>query len=460
MYEVNINSCGKIHFIGIGGISMSSLAHILLTKGRKVSGSDAKSSPLTKELEELGAEIFYGQKKENIKDDVEAVVYTAAISDDNPELMEAKDRGLPLLSRAQFLGQIMTHYETAIGVSGTHGKTTTTSMISEILMEADTDPTILVGGILNSIGGNYRIGSSKTFITEACEYTNSFLSFAPTLGVILNISADHLDFFKDLDDIRHSFKEYAKLIPPKGCLVINHDIDNLSYITEGLSCKVVTFSTSSKEADCYAQDIKYDNMACGEFDLIFKGNKIGHIALNVPGVHNIANALASAAACLCLDLSEDAVICGLQKFAGTERRFQKKGEIGGVTIIDDYAHHPDEIKATLTAAKNYPHNTLWCVFQPHTYSRTKALLDDFATSLSLSDKIVLAPIYAARETDTLGISSKDLQKKIQALGKEVYFFPSFDEIESFLLENCSKGDLLITMGAGDVVKIGDHLLGK
>ena len=460
MYEININKCGKIHFIGIGGISMSSLAHILLSKGRKVSGSDAKSSPLTKELEDMGAEIFYGQRSENIKDDVEAVVYTAAISEDNPELMEARKRNLPLLSRAQFLGQIMTHYNKAIGVSGTHGKTTTTSMISEILLQAKTDPTILVGGILNSIGGNYRIGSDGTFITEACEYTNSFLSFAPTVGVILNISADHLDFFKDLDDIRHSFKEYAKLIPEKGSLVINHDIENLSYITNDLSCKIITFSTSCKEADYYAEKIEFNDMACAEFDLMNKGNKLAKISLKVPGIYNVGNALAAAATCLSLDLSLDDICTGLEKFSGADRRFQKKGEIGGVTIIDDYAHHPDEIKATLTAAKNYPHKTLWCVFQPHTYTRTKALMDEFAEALAMSDKVVLANIYAARETDTLGISSADLQKKIQALGKEVYYFPSFDEIESFLLENCAKGDLLITMGAGDVVKIGENLLGE
>ncbi len=460
MYEVNINTCGKIHFIGIGGISMSSLAHILLSKGRKVSGSDAKKTELTKELEAMGAEIFYGQRAENIKDDVEAVVFTAAISDDNPELMEAKRKNLPLLTRAQFLGQIMSHYENAVGVSGTHGKTTTTSMISQILLEADTDPTILVGGILNSIGGNYRIGASNTFITEACEYTNSFLSFAPTLGIILNISADHLDFFKDLDDIRHSFREYAKLIPARGHLVINQDIENLSYITEGLSCAIVTFSAESKDADYYADNISFNNMACGEFDLYAKGEKLGHIALNVPGIHNISNALAAIAACHTLELDFSAICSGLKKFSGADRRFQMKGEIGGVTIIDDYAHHPDEIKATLKTAQNYPHKTLWCVFQPHTYSRTKALLDEFAEALSLSDKVVLASIYAARETNTLGISSLDLAEKLKEKGKEVYFFPSFDEIETFLLENCSDGDLLITMGAGDVVKIGENILGN
>ena len=459
MYQIDFQKPLHIHFIGIGGISMSGLAEILMGEGFAVSGSDAKESPLTKSLEAKGAKIFYGQRASNIMDSTEAVVYTAAIHSDNPEFAKAKEKNLPMLTRAQLLGQIMRNYETPIAISGTHGKTTTTSMVSHILLEGKCDPTISVGGILPAIGGNIRVGESETFVTEACEYTNSFLSFFPKISIILNIDADHLDFFKDLDDIRNSFRRFSELLPSDGTLIINADIPNYQEITKNLPCHVVTYGLE-QEADYQAKDITFDKYGHASFTVYKNGKKTGSYYLKVPGMHNVSNALASIALGHLLGLTEEVIIKGLGSFTGTDRRFQYKGEVAGVTVIDDYAHHPTEIEATLHAAGNYPHQKVWCVFQPHTYTRTKALLPEFAKALTLADHVVLADIYAARETDTLGISSEDLQKRIQELGTPCEYFPTFDEIENFLLENCSRGDLLITMGAGDVVNIGEHLLGK
>ena len=459
MYQIDFQKPLHIHFIGIGGISMSGLAEILMGEGFTVSGSDAKESPLTKSLEAKGAKIFYGQRASNIMDSTEAVVYTAAIHPDNPEFAKAKEKNLPMLTRAQLLGQIMRNYDTPIAISGTHGKTTTTSMVSHILLEGKCDPTISVGGILPAIGGNIRVGESETFVTEACEYTNSFLSFFPKISIILNIDADHLDFFKDLDDIRHSFRRFADLLPSDGTLIINADIPDYQEITKELPCRVVTYGLE-QEADYQAKDITFDKYGHASFTVYKNGRKTGSYYLRVPGMHNVSNALASIALGHLLGLTEEVIIKGLGSFTGTDRRFQYKGEVAGVTVIDDYAHHPTEIEATLHAAGNYPHQKIWCVFQPHTYTRTKALLPEFAKALTLADHVVLADIYAARETDTLGISSEDLQKCIQELGTPCEYFPTFDEIENFLLENCSRGDLLITMGAGDVVNIGEHLLGK
>lgn len=459
MYQINFKEPCHIHFIGIGGISMSGLAEILLKEGFTVSGSDSQESDLTRHLISKGAQIFYGQKASNIIPGIDVVVYTAAIHPDNPEFAEAARQSLPMLTRAELLGQIMKNYKTSIGVSGTHGKTTTTSMLSMILMESQKDPTISVGGILPEIGGNIRVGHSDTFLTEACEYTNSFLSFFPKISIILNMDADHLDFFKDIDDIRHSFRKFAELLPADGALIINADTPKYEEIAKDLPCKVITYSLE-KEADYTADNITYDEFGHATFRVLHNGEPIGTCTLRVPGIHNVSNALASIACGQLLELSNEVIFEGLKDFTGTDRRFQYKGQIGGVTIIDDYAHHPTEIEATLHAAKNYPHKKIWCVFQPHTYTRTKALLPEFAKALSLADHVVLADIYAARETDNLGISSANLQELISEIGTPCEYFPTFDEIENFLLENCTQGDLLITMGAGDVVNIGEQLLGK
>lgn len=464
MYQIDFNHPASIYFVGIGGISMSGLAEILNDAGFHVSGSDRSRSALTEMLEQKGIRVFYGQRAENITDDIDCVVFTSAISKDNPEYVATVNKQIPYLTRAQLLGELMQNYKTPIAISGTHGKTTTTSMVSEILLQAGTDPTLSIGGILKSIGGNIRVGKTDLFVTEACEYTNSFLSFCPKIGIILNIEEDHLDFFKDLDDIRHSFHEFAKLLPTDGCLIINGEIPGYREITEDLSCRVITYCSTSKTcegvpADYYFSDIKHDEFGHPTFILHSPDGKEQEFSLQVPGDHNVSNALAAIALADLLQIDRNDICTGLHAFTGTDRRFEYKGTVGGVTIVDDYAHHPTEITATLTAARDYPHKTLWCVFQPHTYTRTKAFLKDFAKALSLADKVVLADIYAARETDTLGISSETLQQEIESLGHECFYFPSFDEIENFLLKSCTNGDLLITMGAGDVLKIGENLLG-
>lgn len=459
MYKIDFSKPVHVHFIGIGGISMSGFAELLHTLGFTVSGSDKTESRITKHLEDSGIHIIYGQSASNITPDIDLIVYTAAISKDNPEYAQALTSGIPMMDRAEMVGQVMSNYKSAIAIAGTHGKTTTTSMVSHIYLAAGMDPTISVGGILKAIEGNLRIGRSGNFITEACEYTNSFLKFNPTSAIILNIEADHLDFFKDLDDIRNSFRQFARKLPEQGLLIINGEIDNVEGITADLTCRTVSYGLSG-DYDYSAANITFDDMGRGAFDLMEQGTVLGHISLSVVGMHNISNALAAAALALSLGISMEAVAGGLASFTGTDRRFELKGTVGGITVIDDYAHHPTEIKATLSSAFKYPHKDLWCVFQPHTYTRTRALLDDFAEALCGADKIVLTDIYAAREKNTGDISSLDLRDKLENMGKEVYYFPSFDEIENFLLEHCTNGDMLITMGAGDVVLIGESLLGQ
>ena len=457
MYKIDFKKPLHVHFIGIGGISMSGLAEILLGEHFTISGSDSKPSTLTERLVSLGATIFYPQKASNIINGIDVVVYTAAIHEDNPEFAEAKRQNLPMLSRAELLGQLMTNYETPIAISGTHGKTTTTSMLSHILLEADTDPTISVGGILNAIGGNIRVGNSDIFVTEACEYTNSFLNFLPKISVILNVEEDHMDFFKDIDDIRCSFHRFASLLPKDGTLVINKNIEHLESITDNLECKVITYSEIS-DADYAASNITFDALGNASFDLIRYGEFVDRIQLSVAGNHNVSNALSTIAVADFLQIPMETIKKGIFSFGGTVRRFQYKGERNGFTIIDDYAHHPTEIRATLTSARNYPHKDIWCIFQPHTYTRTKAFFHEFAEALSLADHVILADIYAARETDTLGMSSEALAEEIKKLGTDAYYLPSFEAIENFVLEKVIHGDVLITMGAGDVVNIGDSLL--
>ena len=459
MYKINFNQPIHVHFIAIGGISMSGLAEILCEENFTVSGSEAKESDLTRHLSELGIQVFYGQSSENITDGIDLVVYTAAIALDNPEFVRAKKKGIPMLSRAELLGQIMDNYQNSIAVSGTHGKTTTTSMISQILLAAKCDPTITVGGILKAIHGNLRVGQSEYFISEACEYTNSFLHFYPKYSIILNVEAEHLDFFKDLADVRHSFRSFASNTRADGVIIINGEIENYRELTEGLPASVITYGTTER-FDYYPSNVHFNEKACASYTVMHKGEAIMEVCLNVPGMHNVSNSLAAIALSLELGLSKESILTGLTAFGGADRRFQYKGEKNGVTIIDDYAHHPTEIRATLTSAANYPHKRLILVFQPHTYSRTKAFLDDFAEVLSLADTVVLADIYAAREKNTYGIHSTDLLKKLKDRGTDCYYFPTFEEIETFLEKKCMNGDLLITMGAGDVVNIGENLLRK
>ena len=459
MYEIDFERPIRVHFIGIGGISMSGLAEVLLDKGFSVSGSDMHASALTEGLAAKGCRIFIGQAAENLADGPDLVVYTAAIRPENPELAEAVRLGLPLLTRAELLGQLMQNYRNAVAVAGTHGKTTTTSMVSEILLAGDYDPTISVGGILPSIGGNIRVGGTDYFVAEACEYTNSFLDFFPTVGVILNIEAAHLDFFKDLADIRHSFRLFAEKISPSGTLVLNSAVRDARAFAEGLACRTV-FVGTGEDDDFRIRDLELEK-GFARFTLTEKASgRSMTIRLSVPGAHNAENAAAAAAAARVLGIPEETVVRGLSNYRGTHRRFEKKGSIGGITIVDDYAHHPDEIRATLATARAVTDGRIVTVFQSHTYTRTRALLEEFAETLSASDVVVVAPIYAAREKDTLGMSAAVIRDRLLARGTEAYAFETFDEVVDFLLKKVVDGDLLITMGAGDVDIIGDKLLGR
>ena len=457
MYDIHFDHPVWVHFIGIGGISMSGLAEILHDRGFKVSGSDMKASPLTEHLESLGISVQFPQKSENIVPGIELCVYTAAISEDNPEFQEVKRQNIPMMSRAELLGRIMKNYKEAINVSGTHGKTTTTSMIGEILMEAQMDPTITVGGMMKDIGGNLRVGKSDVFLAEACEYTNSFLSFFPTIEVVLNIEEDHLDFFKDINDIRASFRKFIEKLPENGILIFNKDIPHAEFFLEDLpGRKIITFG--HQDADYTANFISYDHFARPSFTLFENGEDRGRVTLGVTGEHNIYNSLSAIAVARAIGIPFETIKKGLMEFSGTDRRFQLKGEVNGFTIIDDYAHPPQEIAATIATAKKYPHKKLWVAFQPHTYSRTLALMDDFAGALSQADEIILADIYAAREKNTVGVTSDDLRKLMLSQNTNVYYIPDFPSIEEFILSHLQEGDLLITMGAGDIVEVGEHLL--
>jgi len=467
MYQIDFNKPVRIHFIGIGGISMSGLARLLASRGFTVSGSDWHESDLTKELEALGIRVDIGQRAENITKDIDLVVYTAAVHSDNEEFCAAQALNIPLMPRSVLLGQIMKQYPHSVGIAGTHGKTTTTSILSVLLLAGELDPTITVGGVLDVIGGNLRIGSSDYFVAEACEYTNTFLSLYPTDVIVLNVEEDHLDFFKDINDIRASFAKYVELVPAHGTAYVNGEIEEYASLFAGASCQVASYGILEGETSLEnlsspytyaAANVVYDSHGCGSFDFIAEGKFLGRVQMGLIGRHNVSNALPAIALALKYGVSMETITDALPSFTGTRRRFEYKGTLGGITIYDDYAHHPTEIKATLSSVKCGQKRTV-TVFQPHTYTRTKALLPEFAESLSLSDVVVMAKIYAARETDTLGVSSQTLADEIAKKGKEVYCFDTFDEIENFLLQFCEDGDLLITMGAGDIVKVGENLLG-
>lgn len=455
MFDLIKDKDKKVHFVGIGGISMSALAEILLENGFSVSGSDMKNSPIVDKLINSGAEFYLGHNESNIKE-ADLVVYTAAISSDNPELIRAKELNIPIMDRAEFLGQLMKGHKYNVAVSGTHGKTTTTSMVSHIIMEAKLDPTILVGGELDLINGNVRTGNSEYFITEACEYKGSFLKFFPYIGIILNIDADHLDYYKDINHIKSTFQQFANIIPKDGYIIGFADDFRVADILNKSECNKMSYGF--EKGNLKAENISFNNKGCATFDVIKDGKNILKITLNVPGKHNILNALASIATALILNIPKDSIIKGLANYKGTHKRFELKGVKNGVTVIDDYAHHPTEIRATLNTAKNYPHNKIICVFQPHTYSRTITLFDDFVNSFYDADEVVLADIYAAREKDTGIVSSEMLAEKIKEKGVLCRNFHHFNDIVAYLENILQEGDLLLTVGAGDVVKVGEMFL--
>ncbi len=457
---IDLSKYKKIHCIGIGGIGLSAIAEILLSRGYEVSGSDMKESGETARLASKGARVFIGHRAENA-DQAELLVYSSAVGRDNPEMKRAEERGIPVLSRAQMLGLLMKEYENSVAVSGTHGKTTTTSMVSLILDRAEMEPTILVGGNLAEIGGNVKVGHSRYFITEACEYMDSFLSLKPKIEIILNIDSDHLDYFKDIDHIVSSFDKFAHLVPANGTIIAYDANPFVNQVIRNLD-NVVTFGFN-ENCDYYASDIKFNENGMPSFDVHHAGQLLNRVQLAIPGEHNILNALAAYTCACVLGVDPQLTKDTLESYHGTQRRFDLVGTTAkGVKIVDDYAHHPTEIKATLSASENVPHNSLWCIFQPHTYTRTLALFDEFADAFEKADRLILAEIYAAREKNIYKISSAQLAEKIREThpNKEVLFMEDFGAIADYVDENAQRGDMVITMGAGDIYKVGEMLLEK
>lgn len=450
----NLNANSHIHFIGIGGISMSGLAQIAITNGFTVSGSDRAKSPITNKLEALGAKIFEGHNSENVNG-ADLVVHTAAVHDDNPEIIAAKALNIPLITRAEFLGSIMKTYKNAAGIAGTHGKTTTTSMLAYALISAHLDPTISVGGELDIIGGNIKTGTSPYFVTEACEYTNSFLSFFPTVAVITNVDEDHLDFFSGIEEIIESFRNYALLTKDKGCVVAWGEDDNIKKALSGTGLDIKYYGIGGN-FEYHAENLCY-KAGFPSFEIWHNDKLLCNVTLRVPGKHNVLNALAVAAVCDVWGLDATLYSKGISDFHGAKRRFEKKGEFAGATIMDDYAHHPTEIQATLKSASEFEYNRLWCIFQPHTYSRTKTLWDDFVESFDNVDELIISDIYAAREKSDGVTKAENLAKDIEKRGVKTRYISSLSEIETILRDEIEANDLVFTMGAGNVVDIADNL---
>lgn len=446
-----------IHMIGIGGISMSGLAEILKNKGYNVKGSDANDSNIISKLRENNIDVTIGHSANNIGN-ADVVIFTAAIKEDNPEYIAAKENNIPLIERSVLLGEITQLFNNTIAVSGTHGKTTTTSMLSTAFLESNMDPTITVGGELSIINGNYRIGQSDILLTEACEYVESFLELSPKVALVLNIEADHLDYYKDINHIKSSFEKFLKKLPEDGIAVLNADDKNSYDLFKTTTSKIVSFGINNN-ATYMAQNIIFEKNAT--YYNLYKNNElISEVILTVPGMHNIYNSLACIAVCDLYNLNLNSVINSLKTFTGAKRRFEKKGILNGAEVYDDYAHHPSEIKATLSAAKNKNSKNVWCVFQPHTYSRTKALLTEFATAFYNADNVIITDIYAAREKDTGEISAKDLVDEIKKTSNNAIYIKDFDDIKEYLKGSLKTGDILITIGAGNIYKIGEDLINE
>ena len=441
----------RAHLVGIGGVSMCPLAEVLRGMGLQVQGSDMTESDTVRHLRSLGIPVAIGHNAENLGD-CDLVIRTAAAHDSNPEIAGAVARGIPVYERAQAWGAIMQRYPNALCVSGTHGKTTTTSMCTHIFMAAEADPTVMIGGTLPLLHAGYRVGQGDTIILESCEYCNSFLSFFPTVAVILNVEEDHLDFFKDLHDIQRSFRQFAELVPEAGSVIVNADNASAMEAVAGIAHPVFTFGLDHP-ADCTAANLQeVDGRPV--FDVMVRGEKYAHVELHVYGHHNVLNALAAASAAYVLGLPGHAVEEGLASFTGAGRRFEHKGTYHGAEVYDDYAHHPDELHALFTTAREMGYQRLVVAFQPHTYSRTAKLFDRFVEELKIPDVAILAEIFAAREQNTLGISSADLCRNVPG----AVYCSTLDKVADQLRQVARPGDLILTVGAGDIYRAGEKLL--
>ena len=444
----------RVHLAGIGGVSMCPLAEVLRGMGLSVQGSDMSESPTVQHLRSLGIHVDIGHSAENLRN-CDLVIRTAAIHNENPEISGAIARGIPVYERAEAWGAIMRQYENALCISGTHGKTTTTSMATHIFMAAQADPTVMIGGTLPLLGAGYRVGEGDTIILESCEYCNSFHSFFPTVAVILNVEADHLDFFKDLEDVENSFRKFASLVPENGFVIANADDEGAMDSVRGLDREIFTFGIHNRNVRCTVANVAFHD-GFPSFDILVDGEEYSHAELQVAGHHNILNALAAASAAYVLGIPGGAVSRGLASFTGAGRRFEHKGTFNGAEVYDDYAHHPGELHALLTTTKTLPYQRVICAFQPHTYTRTHALFDEFVQELQLPDVTIVAEIYAARERNDLGISSRDLVARIPGS----IYCATLAEVTEELAKIAQPGDLILTVGAGDIVKAGEKLVQK
>lgn len=448
----------NIHFVGIGGISMSGLANVAINLGYQVSGSDENvDNPSVCHLKEQGATIYQGHHEDHIGSDTNLVVYTAAVRDDNPEILQAKKLKITTLDRAQFLSNLMEKYENSIAVSGTHGKTSTTSMISVIFQHAGKDPTILVGGELEAIGGNFRIGHSNIFITEACEYMDSFLKFYPKTAIVLNIEREHMDYFQDMNHILHSYSTFSNQTKEPGYVIANGDDDHVVEAMKSVSRPKIFFGFGEHNNAIIKNKGRHDDGAI-HFELEYEGKPLGRFDLQIPGMHNVYNSAAAILAAYVHDIDIETIRQGLHEYVGVGRRFEFKGYFNGARVYDDYAHHPSEVKATLEAAGTMNKHLLYTVFQPHTFTRTKEFLPVFAESFYQSDVVIISDIYPSREKDTGLIHSKELVDAIRKAGKEALYIGKMDEIEAYLSEKLQPEDVLLLIGAGDIYKVSEHLL--
>ena len=455
-----LKDCRHLFFIGIGGVNMSSLAEISKRRGYRVSGSDHAETPITRHLSENGITVFLTHAAANLAD-ADAVVYTVAVPSDNPEYREALRRGIPLISRADYLGYIMTGYERRIGISGMHGKSTTTSMCAQIMIDAGLDPTVTSGAALRAMGGYYRIGNEKNFVFEACEYMDSFLDFSPTVAVILNIEMDHVDYFKSMEQIRASYRAFADkvLADENGYVICNRDDAEVMLALDGFDGKIYTVGVGKRESDepdFVAENLRTDKGRYA-FTVFYRGERLCDISLRVPGRHQVVNALAATAAAYLAGVPAFEIARALHAFVGAERRMEFKGKLHGADLYDDYGHHPTEVRTTLGGAAKMGYRKLYCLFQPHTYSRTKSLFSEFARAFDDADGVFLLDIYAAREIDTLGVSSALLA---EAIGEKATYCPSFRDAVERIRSALTEEDALVVMGAGNVYDVFPMLLSE
>ena len=458
----NINNLKKyktIHMIGIGGTSMSGIAEILHNWGFHITGSDLANSETVEILVNKGIKVTIGHNIEDVQK-ADVVVYSAAIKQDDPEMLEAKKWNIPTIERADFLGELTRCFKDTICISGTHGKTTTTSMISLCFVNALTDPSIQVGAYLKQLNGNYRVGNSDHFIIEACEYVESFLKFSPKTEIILNIDNDHLDYFKTFENIKNAFIKYVKLLPTDGILVLNGDDENCLDLANNTKANtIITYGINNANVNYYASNIHFNEDGFATFDVYKDHEFFDTFSLSVPGRHNVLNALACICICIEYNIDKAVIKSSLLEFTGAHRRFEYKGKVNGIaSVYDDYGHHPTEIVATAKSLMNKKYHQSWVIFQPHTYSRTKNLLDNFANALLNFDNVIILDIYAARELNTFNISSKDLVNKLNSLGKHALYIPDFNECVKYVKEHIQKDDIVLTLGAGTVTNIGPMLV--